>query len=369
MGTGPALAALAVAMAFSAFGAGYGIAAVRARRLARERGELLEDVGLLQRALLPQVKDKVGAMLVSVAYRPCNGPCAGGDFYEALELPDGRAAFILGDVSGHGRAALGHTAFIRYTLRAYLEAGLEPREVLQVGGRIVDPHLGGGFATVVIAIHDPRSGTLTYAAAGHPAPIVVGPTRPEQVLVGSSPPIGLDMRTGLRQTTLPLPPGSIVCLYTDGIAEARTTTRRILGRPRLGDMVEAMSPSETASDLLEDVIAGARIVTDDMVALVMRPTGLAAVTDERREQLEVNANEARTGLAQRFAEVCGVAYPESLRVAAEAERQALEHGAALMDVRYGASGPTRTSILPMLSPASNPMNAAGMLSIPSTTVS
>jgi hypothetical protein len=106
-----------------------------------------------------------------------------------------------------------------------------------------------------------------------------------------------------------------------------------------------------------------------MVALVMRTTGLAAVTQERREQLEVNAKEARTGLAQRFAEACGVERPESLQGAAEAERQALEHGAALMEVRYGPSGPTRTSILPMLSPASNPMNAAGMRSIPSTTVS
>ncbi len=369
MGTEPALAVLAAVAAFAMFGAGYGLASGRARRLARERGELLEDVGLLQRALLPRVEETVGATSVSVAYRPCDGPCAGGDFYEALELPDGRAAFILGDVSGHGREALGHTAFIRYTLRAYLEAGLEPREVLQVGGRIVDPHLGGGFATVVIVVHDPRSGTLTYASAGHPAPIVVGPARPEQVLVGSSPPIGLNMRTGLRQTSLPLPPGSVVCLYTDGIAEARTTTRRILGRPRLGDWVEELAPADTAADLLERVIAGARLVTDDMAALVIRPLGLAAVTSERCEQLEVNAAEAHTGLAQRFAEACGVPRPESVRVGAEAERQALEHGAALIEMRYGPSGPTRTSILPMLSPASSPMKAAGMFSIPSTTVS
>ena len=106
--------------------------------------------------------------------------------------------------------------------------------------------MDGEFATAVIAVHDPAQGTLTYASAGHPAPLVAGPARPEAIVAASSPPVGMGLRTGVRQTVLPLPPGSVVCLYTDGLAEARTE-RGVLGRPRLGDILADMGRDATAA--------------------------------------------------------------------------------------------------------------------------
>jgi hypothetical protein len=334
----------------------------RGRPFSRRNGELLQDMGLLQTALLPPVPDTVGALRTSVAYRPSEGLGAGGDFYDALTLDGNRGAFILGDVSGHGREALARTAFMRYTLRAYLEAGLEPREALQVAGRVIDQHLDGEFATVVIARHDPLPGTLTYACAGHPAPIVVGPARPEPVLCASAPPLGLGMRTGVRQTVLPLPPGSVVCLYTDGLAEARTD-EGILGRPRLADIVAGLGRRATAPALLDAVAAEARLVTDDMATIVLNPTAGNTAGGFRREQLEVDPAEVAGGLAADFLAACGVPPAGIERVVAEALPTAHGYGGALLDVRYGVRGP-RVAVLPRnvpsLEAASRDLDAAGL---------
>lgn len=331
------LGALAVLSAVLA--TGYLAATLRARRLDRQRAELLDEIGLLQRALLPEVPLLVGAVQVSVAYRPADGPAAGGDFYDALTLSDGRAAFILGDVCGHGRQALARTAFVRFTVRAYIEAGLPPRRALQVAGAVIDEHMGGEFATVVVAVHDRAAGSLTYACAGHPPPLVVGPSRPEAVLTAASPPVGLGLRTGLRQTTLPLPPSSVVCLYTDGLAEARVTDG-ILGRPALGDIVADLGEQASAALLLERVAAQARLVTDDMAAMILQPSAGVTTGGFRSEQLEVDPGDVEAGLAERFMHACGCTDEPMALAAAEVRAALPRHGGAVIDVTYGVTGPT-----------------------------
>jgi hypothetical protein len=320
------------------------LASARARRLDRQRHELLQEVGLLQTALLPPVPERLGALHTSVAYRPAEGPGAGGDFYDALPLPNGRVGFILGDVSGHGRTALERTAFLRYTLRAYLEAGLEPRVALQVAGRVIDEHLDGDFATVVLAVHDPDTASLTFACAGHPAPIVVGPSAYEPVLPGGSPPLGIGLRTGLRQTTIPLAPGSVACLFTDGVTEARTE-HGILGRPRLGDIVGDLGRDADASELLERVAAEARLVTDDMAACVFAPTSGVTAGGFRSEELELSEGELGGNVTRRFLEACGVEGEAAARAEIEAADVARHFGGAVLKVSFGTAAPA-VEVLP-----------------------
>jgi hypothetical protein len=334
-----ALAALSVML-----GIGYLLAALRARRLARQRRELLQEVGLLQTALLPPVPDRVGALLTSVAYRPADGPGAGGDFYDVLPLTGGRVGFILGDVSGHGRGALARTAFMRYTLRAYLEAGLEPRVALQVAGRVIDDNLGGDFATVLLAVHDPDTGSLTYASAGHPAPIVVGSHgHHDPITAASSPPIGVGVRTGLRQTTVPLVPGAVAALFTDGLLEARTEDG-ILGRDRLTELLADIGDDATARKLIERVAAEANVRSDDMAAVVVTPTAGVTTGLFRTEQLELSTRELEGPIARRFLEACGLPDHEVDDAERDARLLAERFGGVVLHVVFGNR--LRVEVLP-----------------------
>ena len=338
-------AALAALAALSLIlGCAYFFAAMRARRLARQRRELLQEVGLLQEALLPPVPEIVGAVSASVAYRPADGPAAGGDFYDAMALPCGRAAFILGDVSGHGRAALAHTAFMRYTLRAYLEAGLEPRMALQVAERAVGGQLNGDFATVIVAVHDPSDGSLTYACAGHPAPIVAGAAKHDPVHVGWSPPIGWGLPTGTRQTTVPLPSGAMACLYTDGVADT-TTAEGPLGREGLAEIVASCGRDATAQMVIDAVSQRSTKVRDDMAACLIAPVPHVTAGTFRTELLELTLAELEEGLGAQFMRACSVAEAALEPAEQEAIRVAAEHNSALLVARFGIRG-SRVQVLP-----------------------
>ena len=311
----------------------------RARRLGKQREELLQDVGLLQQALLPEIPEKLGDLATSVAYRPAYGPAAGGDFYDAFLLDGERVAIIVGDVSGHGRAALARTALMRYTLRAYLDAGLEPRRALKVAGKALDDDLGGDFATVVLAVHDPAHATLTYASAGHPPPIVTGSGPFEPVTTLSSPPIGAGLPTGQRQTTLHLPGDAIACFFTDGLIEAKHDGD-LVGREKLCEMLRDLGSHATAAGVIDAVAFYADQTPDDMAACVLRPDATAAAdhVPDRLEEVELTALDLAGDRVERFLAACGVDPDQAAAALKTVEAGVGEFGCALLRVRVDKAG-------------------------------
>jgi serine phosphatase RsbU (regulator of sigma subunit) len=308
----------------------------RARALRSEREHLLHDMGLLERVLLPQVPERLGDLAVSVAYRPAEGPAAGGDFYDVFELSGGRVALLVGDVSGHGREALERTGSLRPTLHAHLEAGTSPRAALQSAARAVGLDANGGFTTVVAAVHDPHSGTLTYAVAGHPPPILVGPGAHEPLTAASSPPMGVGIRTGVRQTTVPLPRGSAACFFTDGLLEARSEAT-LLGRDWLAGVVARFGPFDSADALLDRVAESADQTPDDMTACLVRAVAGSEAIGPRIEELEVEPDELGSAAPRRFLEACGLS-PEEIAAALEDARGVVASaGSALLQVTIDGS--------------------------------
>jgi hypothetical protein len=310
----------------------------RARESDRDRRRLMRDVGVLERALLPAVPEILGALAISVAHRSAEGLAAGGDFYDAFELSGGRVALLVGDVSGHGPDALERTNTLRTALRACLEAGAGPRAALESVSRRSGIEPSGQFATVVVAVHDPADGTLTYATAGHPPPILTGPGAHEPLTTASSPPVGAGLRTGLRQTTIPLPSDTVACFFTDGLLEARMSGD-LIGREELARFVAELGPEQYADSLLAQVIAVADSTPDDMVVCVVRPVGGAEIVAPRLETLELDAEDISLGLVARFLEACEVPEYQATTALEALSIATASAGAAVLEVTIDGSGP------------------------------
>ncbi len=321
------------------------VAAVRARRLERQRAQLLEDVGLLQAALLPVPPARLGPVGTSAAYQPATGPGAGGDFYDVFALEDGQLAVIVGDVSGHGRQALPHTALVRFTLRAYLEAGLSPRDAVQTAGAVLERQLGGVFATVVAATYQPRERVLTYACAGHPPPVVIGAAADAHavapVTVSASPPIGVGMRTGTRQTVVSVPGRSQICFYTDGLTEARVGSE-LFGTVRLVDTLAELGPQATAAEILARVAERADTRPDDMAACVLSVEGGDDAPAVLVEELELDRDEVASERTERFLDACGVERRAAAELIQSVRAAAGRAGTVVLEVRLGDGPPLLT---------------------------
>jgi Stage II sporulation protein E (SpoIIE) len=331
------LAALALVL-----GVGSRLSTLRAAQLERQRRQLLEDVGLLQAALLPIPPTRLGPVGTSAAYQPAEGPAAGGDFYDMFALEDGQLAVILGDISGHGRQALPHTALVRFTLRAYLEAGFSPRTALQNAETVLDRQLEDSFATVVVATYQPRERILTYACAGHPPPIVLGSQAITPITICSSPPIGTGMPTGTRQTVVSVPGSSLVCFHTDGVTEARVQGGELFGAERLTHTLAELGPQVTASMLLDRVAQETDARPDDMAACLLNIEGDSIAPAVLVEQLELDRKRAASNRTEQFLLAYGVERSEIQEIIRSARLAAERDGTVLLELLFSEGAPEVT---------------------------
>jgi PAS domain-containing protein len=189
----------------------------RARAYERERS----TARLLQQAMLPELSTAFGDVRCAGRYLAAEtGIEVGGDWYDAFLLADGSIALAVGDVAGHGLDAAVTMSQLSTMLRAYAFAVSSPATVLDRLDAILSETGSEQFATCFFARFEPRTRVLTYANAGHPPPLVLGPsgqaaplpTRPAPLLGAG----GVHPEASAR-----LEPGTSMLLYTDGLVERR----------------------------------------------------------------------------------------------------------------------------------------------------
>jgi serine phosphatase RsbU (regulator of sigma subunit) len=177
---------------------------------------------------------------VAAYYQPARE--VGGDFYDFLDLEDGRMGFVVGDVTDKGVPAAIVMATTRTMLRAAAQRLFSPGEVLKrVNDVLVTDIPPNMFVTCLYAILDPESGRLLYANAGHDLPYRRRGGRNEgaEELRATGMPLGLMPGMGYEEKEIVLEKGESVLFYSDGLVEAHDPRREMFGFPRLQGLVGA----------------------------------------------------------------------------------------------------------------------------------
>jgi serine phosphatase RsbU (regulator of sigma subunit)/ActR/RegA family two-component response regulator len=179
----------------------------------------------LQESLIPRKRHDLPGFDIYSEYKPALEQAqVGGDYYDFIELPDGRLGVVMADVCGKGVTAAVYTAMAKYMLRAYAAEDPSPASVITRLNRSLYSQMSEDcmFITMVYGTLDTQTGEYTYVNAAHPYPLVYHPGRDEVSelpttggMVGAMP--ALEFREAHHQ----LEPGSVLLLYTDGVTEAR----------------------------------------------------------------------------------------------------------------------------------------------------
>ncbi len=226
-----------------------------------------------QRLILPRREGRIGGFDYIGESRP--GRWVGGDFFDVFELPHGRVAVAVGDVTGKGISA----AVMMTTAQGYLHAALtrsgDPGESVTALNRFLAPRAGGRYLTLWVGVIDPHDSTLRYVDAGHGFAWVVDEAG-DSVRLQPESGIWLCVETDhvYREEVKHLKPGWRLVVATDGFVEQVAAGRS--GRTAqfgVSGVERALSAVQPGGDMVEhlfaavDAHAGGAALADDATAV------------------------------------------------------------------------------------------------------
>ncbi len=226
----------------------------------------------LQRSLLPSALPAISGLEMAARYVPGSGR-VGGDWYDVFPLPSGELCAVIGDVTGSGLDAAVIMGRMRSALRAYALQAADPAEILDLLGQKMRHFEPQAMATVLCAVFSPSLDQVRVTSAGHLPPLIAAPGQPAATVeVFPDLPIGVPGPASRRVSSLTLPPGAVVCLYTDGLVERRDRPLDD-GIARLSAALIATDPESACASVMS-VMADYSLREDDMALLILRrPSG------------------------------------------------------------------------------------------------
>ena len=232
----------------------------------------------LQRSVLPVSLPAIDGVELAARYLPGTAEVeVGGDWFDAVSLPNGKLGIAVGDVVGKGVQSAATMAQLRNALRAFALDQMKPSSTMSRLNRLAQELPESAFATIVYAVVDPVARTCRFTSAGHPPPLVVYPDGRAQFLEGGrSVPLGTAPDTVYTQDVAQLPFGSSLILYTDGLIERRSESiDDSLRRLRETALSAPPDPEGLVEHILSELI-GVEERRDDVAVLAMRLLGVGS---------------------------------------------------------------------------------------------
>lgn len=217
----------------------------------RDRERLEQEMRvatLIQQQFLPKELPQMPGWQVAAFYRPARA--VGGDFYDFIELSDGRIAIVAGDVTDKGVPAALVMASTRSIIRAEAERLVSPSKVMERANDLLYPDIPAHmFVTCLYAVLDPRTGVIQFANAGHNLPYVrIGDEVVELRATGM--PLGLMPGSKYDETEATLGASQTMLLHSDGLAEAHNLQGEMFGFPRMHELMATVDGGQAVIDKL-----------------------------------------------------------------------------------------------------------------------
>ncbi len=245
--------------------------------LRRQRDDEMASAAVIQRALLPRVREFADESGLDVWAAMTPARDVGGDFFDLVHLADGRVAVGVGDVCGKGVPAALFMGITKTLIRINLRENPDlPGAIQKANALLANNNAGQLFATILYAAYDPRSGALEYCNCGHLPALVRRPGGAVETLPGGGLPLGLFESIKMEARKTQLRPGDLFFLYTDGVTEAEDHDARQFGEDQLGSLLAKKGHGARASHWIARVEAAVREFArgrpqfDDITCLALR---------------------------------------------------------------------------------------------------